>query len=72
VRALLDASRVNSVQLTGKAVRQLRDLTKQVKDYELLLNTLRPRLNPTDIQLVQDAFSRVGFPLNGLKIVWIA
>lgn len=58
---LSDAFRLNSVWLTGKVARQLRDLTRQVQDYELLLNTLQPRLSPQDMQLTEETLAKVGF-----------
>ncbi|KAL1965844.1 hypothetical protein VTN77DRAFT_5165 [Rasamsonia byssochlamydoides] len=41
-----------------RTAKQLRDLTRQVQDYELLLNTLLPRLNPEDMQLIEDTLAR--------------
>lgn len=40
--------------------RQLKDLAKQVQEYEQLLNDLHPRLSPEDAQLIQETLSRVG------------
>lgn len=40
--------------------RQIRDLSKQVQEYEQLLSDLQPRLEPEDSQLIQDLLSKVG------------
>ncbi|EED13436.1 C6 transcription factor, putative [Talaromyces stipitatus ATCC 10500] len=43
-----------------RTAKQLRDLSKQVQEYEQLFNELQPKLDPEDSQLVQDLLSKVG------------
>jgi Fungal Zn(2)-Cys(6) binuclear cluster domain len=58
----------SSVWLTydGFFNRQLKDLTTQVQEYEQLLNDLQAKLDPDDIQLIQETLSRVGCLLQAL------
>lgn len=41
--------------------RQLRDLSKQVQEYEQLFSELQSKLDPEDSQLIQDLLSKVGY-----------
>jgi thiaminase len=41
-------------------IRQLRDYANQVNEYEQLLNSLHPKLDPEDVQTIQDTLAKVG------------
>lgn len=43
------------------STRQLRDLSKQVQEYEQLFSELQSKLDPEDSQLIQDLLSKVGY-----------
>lgn len=48
-----------------RMIRQLRDYANQISEYEQLLNSLHPKLDPQDVQTIQDTLAKVG-PLTNL------